>query len=106
MTRIFAVGFPREMTEAAIKALFDEFGDVAKLKLITDQDTGFSKGYAFIDFSDEVGARLAIKELDGSQFEGRTLNVRVADNQPMIPALPIAQPRVAGKRPRIKRSDF
>jgi len=82
MTKLFVVGLPRAMDAGGLKGLFDEFGDVEAVTLITDRDTGQSKGYGFIDLSDEVSARLAIKELDGAQLDGRTLSVRVADRQP------------------------
>jgi RNA recognition motif-containing protein len=87
MIKIFIVGIPREMDATALTALFSEFGDVADVKVITDLVTGKSKGYAFVDLLDETGANLAIKELDGSELEGRTLNVRLAEKQPR-PRLP------------------
>jgi RNA recognition motif-containing protein len=82
MIKVFIVGFPREMEAGQLKELFDEFGDVHQVTLITDQESGQSKGYAFVDFLDETGARLAIKELDGTLLNGRILNVRLADRQP------------------------
>lgn len=82
MIKLFVVGIPREMDAGGLKGLFEEFGDVEAVTVITDQATGQSKGYGFVDLSDEVSARLAIKELDGAQLEGRTLSVRVADKQP------------------------
>ena len=77
MIKLFIVGFPKEMDEPALHTFFSDFGDVDTVKIITDQDTGLSKGYAFVDFMDETGARLAIKELDGSIMEDRTLSVRL-----------------------------
>ncbi|UEG51485.1 RNA-binding protein [Mucilaginibacter daejeonensis] len=79
MIKIFIVGFPRTMDEPAIKRIFDEYGDVNTVTVITDEESGQSKGYAFVDMQDEVGALLAIKQLHGSELEGRTLNVRLAD---------------------------
>jgi len=96
MIKLFTVGFPKEMDEAALHTFFSDFGDVAAVKIITDQETGFSKGYAFVDFLDEVGANLAIKELDGSTLEGRTLGVRLADKQ--------SRPRMDNERPHQQRS--
>ena len=82
MIKLFCVGFPKEMDQQGLHVFFSDFGDVAGVKIITDQETGQSKGYAFVDFLDTVGADLAIKELDGTQLEGRTLGVRLADRQP------------------------
>jgi RNA recognition motif-containing protein len=91
MIKLFVVGFPKEMDEPALQTFFSDFGDVAAVKIITDQQTGQSKGYAFVDFLDEAGAKLAIKELDGELLDGRTLNVRIADKQ--------ARPRTNTERP-------
>ena len=82
MIKLFVVGFPKEMDEPELHTFFSDFGDVGAVKIITDQDTGLSKGYAFVDFMDEAGARLAIKDLDGATLEDRTLGVRLADKQP------------------------
>ncbi|MGY3212847.1 RNA recognition motif domain-containing protein [Mucilaginibacter sp. HD30] len=111
MIKLFVVGFPKEMDEPKLHTFFSDFGDVVAVKIITEQDTGMSKGYAFVDFMDEVGARLAIKELDGSSFEDRTLNVRLADKQPR-PRTSLEKPvaerqyekvrQVSSKRPRRK----
>lgn len=81
MIKLFVVGFPREMDEQALHTYFSDFGDIHAVKIITDQETGQSKGYAFVDFLDEVGANLAIRDLDGSEMDGRTISVRVAEKQ-------------------------
>ena len=109
MIKLFIVGFPKDMDEPALQAFFSDFGDVKAVKLITDQQTGMNKGYGFVDFMDEAGARLAIKELDGTELQGRTLGVRLADQQAR-PRKPVELPvqertytRVrnnSGKRPR------
>jgi len=109
MIKLFTVGFPKEMDEAALHTFFSDFGDVATVKIITEQQTGVPKGYAFIDMMDETGARLAIKELNGAELNGRTLSVRVADKKPrprMSTELPVQQRNYQqvrqpnGKRPR------
>lgn len=84
------------MDEQALYTFFSDFGDVLAVKIITDPQTGQGKGYAFIDFMDEVGAGLAIRELDGSTMEGRTLSVRLAEKQ--------ARPRMTAELPVQQRS--
>lgn len=100
------VGFPRNMKAQDLKSLLDDFGDVQTVTVVTEPETGQSKGYAFADFLDAAGARLAIKELDGSLLEGRTLNVRLADRQPRPRKeqdLPLHERRYERvKRPRTK----
>jgi RNA recognition motif-containing protein len=114
MVKLFAVGFPREMGEEQLRVLFDEFGDVASLTLVTDQETGKSKGYAFIHYSDDAGARLAIKEMNGSILADRTIYVRYADDAPPVLKKDAAETRIdqsiaeektipRPKRPRMKR---
>jgi RNA recognition motif-containing protein len=81
MIKLFMVGIPKNMDAQHLKALLDDFGDVQGVTIVTEKETGQSKGYAFADFLDAPGARLAIKELDGSLLDGRTLSVRLADRQ-------------------------
>ncbi|MDT3405464.1 RNA recognition motif domain-containing protein [Mucilaginibacter terrae] len=81
MTKLFIVGFDRKTTEDALFKQFADFGDVVRVKIITDQHTGLSKGFAFVDFDDEVGARLAVKELDGFEINERVLHVRFANRR-------------------------
>lgn len=115
MVKLFAVGFPRDMGEDELLKLFNEFGNVASLTLVTDQETGNSKGYAFIHYLDETGARLAIKEMNGSLMADRTIYVRYAEENadalnkdidglspnPKIDEINTLSSRK--KRPRIKR---
>lgn len=113
MTKLFVVGFPREMEEQALYKLFGEFGDVTQVTIITDQQTGESKGYAFIDFEDEVGAKLAIKEMDGHAMDSRIVHVKYATRSSAIPELTGNSSRQAAseeatqtlraKRPRLRR---
>lgn len=114
MIRVFAVGFSKDVDERVIRDLFSEFGDIAAVKLIKDLDSNISKGYAFIDFLDDAGANLAIKELNDYLFNGRKLNVRLADNQPrakwnqndsssQTEQRPASDKSQRVKRPRIQR---
>jgi RNA recognition motif-containing protein len=81
MYKLFVVGFPKDMNEPELKAVFDDFGDVQSVKIVIEQTTGQSKGYAFVIFLDEAGAKLAIRDLDQSIMAGRTLNVRFAEEK-------------------------
>ena len=61
-----------------LKTFFTPFGDVTSAKIITDRGTGRSRGFGFVEMSDETSARQAISELDGGIVEGRTVRVTEA----------------------------
>lgn len=57
---------------------FSDFGAVSSVKIITDRDTGRSKGFAFVEMEDESEGRTAIDKAHGTEFLGRNLNVSEA----------------------------
>ena len=65
-------------TEDELRTLFAEFGNVDSAKLIMDRDSGQSKGFAFIEMSDNSGGQQAIEGLNGRDINGRTLTVNKA----------------------------
>lgn len=65
-------------TEESLKALFTQFGEVSSVKLITDRETGRAKGFAFVAMNDNAAAQNAIDELNGKEFDGRTLRINEA----------------------------
>ncbi len=62
-----------------LKEIFDEYGEVTSAKVITDQSTGRSKGYGFVEMPDEKEALNAIEELNGAEVEGKTIVVKKAN---------------------------
>lgn len=84
---IFVAGLSYQINDADLKELFEEYGEVSSAKIITDRETRRSKGYGFVEMADEEGQR-AIDELNGAEYDGRTLSVSVA------------RPREEGDRPR------
>lgn len=65
-------------TEESIKVLFDAYGTVDNVKLITDRETGRAKGFGFVTMNDDQEAQTAIEELNGKEFDGRTLRINEA----------------------------
>lgn len=65
-------------TENDLKELFGQFGDVDSVKIITDRETGRAKGFGFIAMNDDSAANTAIEELNGKDFDGRTLRINEA----------------------------
>ncbi len=64
--------------EEALKALFTPFGNVSSAKIITDRDSGQSRGFGFVEMDVAEEARAAMKSLDKKEIEGRSLSVTVA----------------------------
>lgn len=65
-------------TDESLRSLFEQYGQVASASVITDRETGRSRGFGFVEMpSDEEGQK-AIEALNGAQFEGRSIGVNVA----------------------------
>lgn len=65
-------------TDEDLKSLFSDFGEVSSSKVITDRETGRSRGFGFVEMPEEADAKKAMEELDGKDIEGRALSVTVA----------------------------
>lgn len=78
MTKKMYVGnLPFQSTEDDIQNLFKQYGKVESVNLITDRETGRSRGFAFVEMSDDA-AKEAMDNLDGTEFEGRNLKINEA----------------------------
>jgi RNA recognition motif-containing protein len=65
-------------TDETLAAAFAEFGTVGRASVVTDRDTGRSRGFGFVEMSTDAEAKAAISGLDGQMLEGRTIQVNVA----------------------------
>ena len=65
-------------TVPALRQLFEPYGVVDTIRVITDRDTGLSKGFGFVEMPDRVAANTAIQALQGKELEGRTVTVNEA----------------------------
>ena len=61
-----------------LKKLFEEFGAVSSAKVITDRETGRSRGFGFVEMGSDEEAKKAIQGLNGKEIEGRSMSVSVA----------------------------
>lgn len=61
-----------------LKKLFEQFGAVSSVKVITDRETGRSRGFAFVEMGSDAEAKEAIKGLNNKEIEGRAMSVSVA----------------------------
>lgn len=66
------------MSDSELEKTFAEFGEVKSAKVITDRETGRSKGFGFVEMADASSGAQAIEKLNGSEVEGRTLRVNEA----------------------------
>jgi cold-inducible RNA-binding protein len=78
MKNIFVGNLSFGATEDAVRSLFEAYGTVEKVNLITDRDTGQARGFGFVEMSVNADADRAIAELNGREMDGRALNVNEA----------------------------
>lgn len=78
MKKIFVGNFSFSMTEAELRALFQPYGNIESVTLVTDRDTGRSRGFGFVEMPDDDEAAKAIAGLNGQQSGGRPLTVNEA----------------------------
>jgi RNA recognition motif-containing protein len=82
MARLFVGNLPFETTEAQLKELIEEGKrTVRSVKIISDKETGRSRGFAFVDLDSDEEAKAAISELNGKDFNGRALKVNEAEER-------------------------
>lgn len=78
------------MTSESLNEIFESYGAVLSAKVITDRDTGRSKGFGFVEMETEDQAHEAISKLNGQEVQGRTITVAVA--KPQTEQRPAARP--------------
>ena len=79
--KIYVGNLTFSVDDPALGNHFGQFGTVSSAKVITDRDTGRSKGFGFVEMSTDEEAQEAISKLDGTDFEGRTIRVNEAKEQ-------------------------
>jgi len=78
MKNIFVGNLDFAATESSVRSLFEPFGNVERVSLVTDRETGRSRGFAFVEMTDPAQADQAIAALNGSNLDGRALNINEA----------------------------
>lgn len=81
--KLYVGNLPFSITEEMVSNTFAQCGKVESAKIITDRDSGRSKGFAFVEMSTDEEAQNAISKLNGAEIEGRALTVNEA--RPMVP---------------------
>ncbi len=82
MTNIFVGNLSFQTSQDELFAAFSNFGAVERVNIVTDRDTGQSRGFAFVEMTDRTAAEAAISALNGSELNGRAMNVNEARPKP------------------------
>ncbi len=78
MKNLYVGNLPHSTTEADLRGVFEPHGAVEKVTLVTDRDTGRSRGFGFVEMADASEADKAIAALNGTDFGGRPLTINEA----------------------------
>jgi RNA recognition motif-containing protein len=75
---IYVGNLPFSVSDQDLETHFAEFGEVSSARVISDRDTGRSKGFGFVEMANQAEAEEAIKQLNGSEMDGRDIRVNEA----------------------------
>ena len=78
MKNLYVGNLPHSTNESELRSLFEPHGQVEKVSLVTDRETGRSRGFAFVEMTDSGEAEKAIAALNGTELGGRTLKINEA----------------------------
>jgi RNA recognition motif-containing protein len=79
--KLYVGNLPFNATETEVRDLFETHGAIESVNVITDRDTGRSRGFGFVEFQEESSAQAALQALDGAEMGGRNLRVNEAHDR-------------------------
>jgi cold-inducible RNA-binding protein len=82
VTNIFVGNLSYQTTQEDLQAAFSQYGNVERVSIVTDRDTGQPRGFAFVEMTEKRDAETAISQLNGAELNGRALNVNEARPKP------------------------
>ncbi len=82
MTNIFVGNLSYQTTQDELHAAFAYYGNVERVNIITDRDSGQPRGFAFVEMTNSAEAEQAISQLNGAELNGRAMNVNEARPRP------------------------
>jgi RNA recognition motif-containing protein len=82
MTNIFVGNLSYQTTQDDLLATFSQYGNVERVNIVTDRDSGQPRGFAFVEMTEHRDAENAIAQLNGAELNGRALNVNEARPKP------------------------
>src|SRR5687768_8358977 len=77
-TNIYVGNLPWSTTQDELMAMFQQYGAVTRAQVVTDRETGRSRGFGFVEMANEAEANAAIEALNNQQMNGRPLTVNIA----------------------------
>lgn len=80
--KLFVGGISWNTSEASLREAFEQFGEVVEATIVMDRDTGRSRGFGFVAFSEEADALKAMEQLNGTELDGRSIRVDHANERP------------------------
>jgi RNA recognition motif-containing protein len=78
MKNLYVGNLPHTTTEAELRTVFQAHGEVEKVNIVTDRETGRARGFAFVEMTNEGEAEKAVAALNGTELGGRTLKINEA----------------------------
>jgi RNA recognition motif-containing protein len=78
MKNIFVGNLSFTATEDGVRSMFEAYGAVERVSIVTDRDTGQPKGFGFVEMTNDAEAEKAISELNGTELNGRALTINEA----------------------------
>ncbi|MES1261133.1 MAG: RNA-binding protein [Acidobacteriota bacterium] len=82
MTNLFVGNLSFKTTQDELLAAFSQYGNVERVNIVTDRETGQPRGFAFVEMTEKRDAETAISQLNGADLNGRTMNVNEARPKP------------------------
>src|SRR5437764_14899800 len=82
MTNIFVGNLSFHTTQEDLMATFSQYGNVERVNIVTDRDSGQPRGFAFVEMTEARDAQTAISQLNGAELNGRAMNVNEARPKP------------------------
>lgn len=82
MTNIFVGNLSYQTTQEDLQQAFAQYGNVERVNIVTDRDSGQPRGFAFVEMTEKRDAETAIAQLNGAEMNGRALNVNEARPKP------------------------
>ncbi|KAI9883685.1 MAG: hypothetical protein M1823_004543 [Watsoniomyces obsoletus] len=81
MAKLFIGGLAWATDDSVLRAKFEEFGQVEKAEVVKDRETGRSRGFGFVQYTQEADAEAAIQAMNNVEFDGRTIRVDKASER-------------------------
>jgi cold-inducible RNA-binding protein len=79
--KLFVGGLSWDTTDDGLRQAFASYGEITEAKVITDRDTGRSRGFGFVTFARDEDAKTAISKVDGTSLDGKTIKVNEAQEK-------------------------